>query len=63
VNVLPLVWPIEISEIVQNILRITAVSDFVHRPVFYKPENKVFRKLDLFPSSGEGGRHVLCWSP
>jgi hypothetical protein len=29
--------------------------DFVHRPDFYKPENTTFRKLDLFPSSGEGG--------
>jgi hypothetical protein len=24
-----------------------------HRPVFYKLENTTFRKLDLFPSSGE----------
>jgi hypothetical protein len=34
--------------------RITSFSDFVHRPVFYKLENTTFRKLDLFPSSGEG---------
>jgi hypothetical protein len=27
--------------------------DFFHRPVFQK--NTTFRKLDLFPSSGEGG--------
>jgi hypothetical protein len=27
-------------------------------------ENTTFRKLDLFPSSGEGvGRHLLCWIP
>jgi hypothetical protein len=25
-------------------------------------ENTTFRKLDLFPSSGEG-RHLLCWVP
>jgi hypothetical protein len=27
--------------------------------------NTTFRKLDLFPSSGEGGRHLLllCWVP
>jgi hypothetical protein len=34
-------------------LRITGFSDFVLRPVFYTLEN-TFRKLDLFPSSGEG---------
>jgi hypothetical protein len=33
----------------------TKLLDFVHRPDFYKPENTTFRKLDLFPSSGEGG--------
>jgi hypothetical protein len=28
-------------------------------------ENTTFRKLDLFPSSGEGGgkRHLLSWAP
>jgi hypothetical protein len=36
------------------ILRITGFLDFVHRPVFYKPDNTTFRKLDLFPSSSEG---------
>jgi hypothetical protein len=29
--------------------------DFVHRPVFYKLENTVFWKLDLFPSSVQVG--------
>jgi hypothetical protein len=33
----------------------TGFLDFVHRPEFYKQENTTFRKLDLFPSSGEGG--------
>jgi hypothetical protein len=33
----------------------TKLLDFVHRPDFHKPENTMFRKLDLFPSSGEGG--------
>jgi hypothetical protein len=28
----------------------------------WKLENALFRKLDLFPSSGEG-RHLLCWVP
>jgi hypothetical protein len=28
--------------------------DFVHRPKLEIIENKAFRKLDLFPSSGEG---------
>jgi hypothetical protein len=37
----------------------TKLLDFVHRPDFYKPENTTFRKLDLFPSSGEGGATTL----
>jgi hypothetical protein len=37
------------------IFSITGFLEFVHRPVFYKLENTTFRKLDLFPSSGEGG--------
>jgi hypothetical protein len=37
----------------------TKLLDFFHRPDFYKPENTTFRKLDLFPSSGVGGRHLL----
>jgi hypothetical protein len=37
------------------IIFITGFLDFVHRPEFYKQENTTFRKLDLFPSSGEGG--------
>jgi hypothetical protein len=37
----------------------TKLLDFVHRPDFHKPENTTFRKLDLFPSSGEGGGHLL----
>jgi hypothetical protein len=44
--------------------RITGVSDFIHCPDFnnYKKKetNTTFRKLDLFPSSGEG-RHLFCW--
>jgi hypothetical protein len=26
-------------------------------------EKTAFRKRDLFQSSGEGGRHLLCWVP
>jgi hypothetical protein len=37
------------------VLRITGFFYFVHRPVFYKVEHTTFWKLDLFPSSGEGG--------
>jgi hypothetical protein len=38
---------------------------FVHRPVFWKLENTTFRKMDLFPSSGEGGggSHLRRWVP
>jgi hypothetical protein len=38
-------------------LGITGFLDFVHRPVFQKLKN-MFRKLDLFPSSGEGMGHT-----
>jgi hypothetical protein len=39
--------------------RRTGFLDFVHSPEF----NTTFRKLDLFPSSGERGRSQLCWIP
>jgi hypothetical protein len=35
-------------------VRTTRFLDFIHRPVFYRLEN-TFRKLELLPSSGEGG--------
>jgi hypothetical protein len=34
-------------------LRITGFLDFAHRPLTYKLENKPFRKVDLFPATGE----------
>jgi hypothetical protein len=36
-------------------------SDFIHRPDIKKQtkENTTFRKLDLFPSSGEGKKPIL----
>jgi hypothetical protein len=37
----------------------SAQNSWASRP-FHRP---AFRKLDPFPSSGEGGRHVLCWVP
>jgi hypothetical protein len=38
--------------------------DIFHRPAFFWSTNTTFRKLDLFPSSGEGGRrHLLSWAP
>jgi hypothetical protein len=48
----------------QKLDRIKGFSDFVHRPDSTELEDKnmTFRKLDLFPSSGEG-RHLLCWVP
>jgi hypothetical protein len=36
---------------------------FIHRPVFYKLENTTFRKLDLFPSSGEGEKTPTLLGP
>jgi hypothetical protein len=44
-------------------LRITRFLDFVHRPVFQKLENTTFRKLDLFPSSGEGAKTLTLLGP
>jgi hypothetical protein len=41
----------------------TKLLEFVHRPDFHKPENTTFRKLDRFPSSGEGGGHLLYKKP
>jgi hypothetical protein len=35
------------------VFRVTGFLDFVHRPIFYKLGNATFRKLGLFPSSGE----------
>jgi hypothetical protein len=35
------------------IFRITGILDSVYRLVFYKFENTMFGKLDMFPSSGE----------
>jgi hypothetical protein len=32
--------------------------DSVYRPVFWKTGNTMFRKLDLFPSSGEAGENT-----
>jgi hypothetical protein len=40
-------------------LRIAGILDSVHHPVFLKLENTTFRKLDLFPSSGEGRTPIL----
>jgi hypothetical protein len=39
--------------------RITEFLDFVRRPLFYKLENTRFRKLDMFPPSGEGETPIL----
>jgi hypothetical protein len=38
-----------------KLLSIPGFWGFVHRQVFQKLENAAFRKLELFPSSGEGG--------
>jgi hypothetical protein len=37
--------------------------DFGYRMEFWIQGNTTFRKLDLFSSSGEVGRHLLCWVP
>jgi hypothetical protein len=42
------------------LLRVTGFLDFAHRPVVFEIENTAFRKLDLFPFSGEGGDALLC---
>jgi hypothetical protein len=38
----------------------TRFLGFVQRPVFQKLENKTFRKLDVFPSSGKGAAIEVC---
>jgi hypothetical protein len=40
---------------VYNIQNYWVCFYFVHHPVFEKLENTTFQKLNLFPSSGEGG--------
>jgi hypothetical protein len=44
-------------------LRITFVLNFVHHHEFQKLENVTFRKLDLFPFSGEGRKTHKLLSP
>jgi hypothetical protein len=44
-----------VRQLLASVTITTKLLDFVHRPDFYKPENTTFQKLDLFPSSGEGG--------
>jgi hypothetical protein len=39
----------------ETVLTSTGFSGFIHRPIFWKLEHTMFRKLDLFPSSGEEG--------
>jgi hypothetical protein len=37
---------------------------FLHFSIVRKSKITTFRKLDLLPSSGEGGgRQLLCWVP
>jgi hypothetical protein len=43
--------------------RITGFLVFVHRPEFEILENTAFRKLDLFPSSGEERETSTLWVP
>jgi hypothetical protein len=44
-------------------LRITGFLDFVHRSEFYVQENTTFRKLELFPFSGEMGETYTLLGP
>jgi hypothetical protein len=38
------------------LIRTAGFLDFFHSPVFSEIENTMFRKLDLFTSSGVGGK-------
>jgi hypothetical protein len=49
------------SRLTSEYFSIAVSLDFVHHPVFSKLQNTTFRKLDMFPSSGWGRRHLLCW--
>jgi hypothetical protein len=44
-------------------VRITGVLVLAHRPELQILENITFRILDLFLSSGEGGRYLVCGVP
>jgi hypothetical protein len=44
-------------------LSMTEFLDFIHRLEFEILENTTFRKLDLFPSSGEGGKTPTVLGP
>jgi hypothetical protein len=43
--------------------KITGFMDFVHSPEFWMLENTTFRKLDTFPSSGEGEEDIYSVGP
>jgi hypothetical protein len=57
-------WATSRLELIKITYRINGFSNFVQRPDSKELDDKntTFRKLDLFPSSGEG-RHLLCWVP
>jgi hypothetical protein len=46
----------------KSFVRITGVLDFPSSDIL-ETRKQTFRKLDLFPSSGEWGRHILNWVP
>jgi hypothetical protein len=57
--------PIHIDRFFQYglLVKITGSLDFVHCPEYYIIENTTFRKLDLFPSSGEGREITILLFP
>jgi hypothetical protein len=46
-----------------KIFRITGFLDFGNCQYSRNWKATTFQKLDLFPFSGEGGRHLLSWAP
>jgi hypothetical protein len=48
-------WKASVCTSLHPAVRITGFSDCAHCPEFQELENTTFRKLDLFPSSGEWG--------
>jgi hypothetical protein len=48
------------GDVFVGIIRMTRILDFVDLTEVQKLENAVFRKIDLFPSSGDG-RKTSYW--
>jgi hypothetical protein len=60
-----IVWMVKIVRLKDKVYEFTNYSDFgLFSIVRYSRKATKFQKLELFPSSGEGGRrNLLSWAP